>query len=127
MIRTILCVAVLAHVVLRAEEPRPDGMRAKLRAKILEAAPAPLPAEAATEKPGNDVSIVVMKPVVVSESPHRGDLHAAIVRERQKKEDEQFTPTKGGTIYRKEIGKARLELGGWWADGVGWKFMKISW
>ncbi len=127
--RTLLLISVLA-VAVRGEEPGSGTMRQKLRAKIMESVTPPTSAKpSGDKKEDEDVvpAVVVMKPMVVAESKRARDLEAAIARESQKRADEQFSATKGGTIYRKHIGNRRIELGGWFDAAEGWKFLKISW
>lgn len=46
-----------------------------------------------------------------------------LASEKQRKKDESFSASKGGTIYRTE----RLEVGSWWSPQTGWQFIKIKW
>jgi hypothetical protein len=122
----LLLFAVLATVTVRGGEAGAATMSQKIREKIMESVPAPpaakQPASPKESGDGGD-AMVVMSPLIVSEYRRRQELDEAMARARQKQGEEKFSMTKGGTAYR----KGRMELGGWWEPGVGWKFMKFSW
>ena len=126
----MLLISFLAAVPVRGEEPGAATVRQKLHAKIMESVPPPPPAKPSGEKKEDEDaagSVVVMKPFVVSESKSDRNVAAAMARESQKEKEEKFSLAKGGTLYRKDIGNRRIEIGGWWTAGKGWEFLKISW
>lgn len=123
--KTLLVVALLTAADLHGEEARPESVREKLKAKILESVPLP-PARKPAGAKTSEHPIIMMKPVVV-EAPRAIDLGAALARDAQKKEEEKFSPLKGGTIYTKDFGRVRAELGGWWSPTQGWSFLRFSW
>ena len=144
--RKMLVLAVLVLVPAHSEESVSPTVRQKLHAKLIESLPlfqkppedmvrAEVPAifarpPAAQEfglgdflrKKAEDGSAVVMAPFIVSESTR--DLAASIAKQTPK---EPFSVMKGGTIYSKDIGRVRMELGSWWAPHRGWSFLNFSW
>ncbi len=118
----LLSVAILS-LSLRADEPRPQTMREKLRAKIIESLPPPQPAMPPEEKKESESAVVVMKPMVVSESNRARQAELMIAHEKQKKEDQRFSTTKGGTLFSND----RIEVGGWWQEDQGWSFLNLKW
>jgi hypothetical protein len=128
--RTLLLLAAITMVAAHGEEARTDSIRQKLHAKIMEAFPTPLPEKPAVEKKPADESAVppvLMKAVIVSESQSVRDLTAWVERERRQREAEKFSIVDGGTLYRKDFGNKRVEMGGWYSPTGGWSFLKISW
>ena len=121
--RWLLLLAVLMADTGRGEETPPSSVREKLRARIVESLPAPAPARPAADKPEPASPVLVLEPMVVSESRGVRELGKQLVAEKQRQEAESFSPLKGGTIYRSE----RLELGGWWTPEGGWHFLKLKW
>ena len=127
--KTLLLLAAVAVVAARAEEARPDTIRQKLHAKIMEAFPTPLPAKPAEDKKTDEEALppILMKAVIVSESQSVRDLTAWVERERRQREAEKFNLVDGGTLYRKDFGGKRLEVGGWYTPKQGWSFLRFSW
>ena len=123
--KMMVLVAAVAAVAIHGEEARSDTIRQKLTAKIMESIPplCPMP----ENKEANDESAVVMKPVVVDANRYR-PVETVIARENQKKEDEKFSIAKGGTLYTKDFGRVRAELGGWYDPSENhWSFLRFSW
>lgn len=127
--RTLLLLAFVAAVAAHGQEAQTDSVRQKLHAKIMEAFPTPLPEKPVEEKKADDESVppILMKAVIVSESQSVRDLTAWVERERRQRETEKFNLVDGGTLYRKDFGGKRLEVGGWYTPKQGWSFMRFSW
>jgi hypothetical protein len=133
--RLILLSVVIATTMIKAEDSPPSSIREKLHAKLLASFPPPPLTEVkkseptvilvkpAENKSSSDSAVVRMAPVVVSESKRDRELEAAIDLQSQK---QSFSPTKGGTILKKDVGKARIELGTW-GDISGLSILRISW
>lgn len=118
----LLFAVLLAGSAAGAETSSP-AMREKLRARITEGV-APLAAiRSAEEKPEAEGEVLVLEPIVVTESRGVRELEKALADDKQRQAAERFTPGKGGTIYRSE----RVELGGWWSPATGWQFLKLKW
>src|SRR5258707_718439 len=95
-------------------------------AQIKQAFPyVPVPPQKKEEKESSD-DIVVMERVTVTESLQLRDLREKIVAQNEKQKAERFSVVKGGAILKRDIGKARIELGTWGA-GPGLNILKISW
>ncbi len=77
---------------------------------------------AATQKKEVDVPVVTMARFTVTESRRSRQLEEEIKSENEKMKAEQFTITKGGTIWK----KGQVELGVWYTPS-GIKFLKYSW
>lgn len=125
--RTLLLLAAVAAVAARGEEARSDTIRQKLHAKLMEAFPTALPEKPVEEKKEDPLPPILMKAVIVSESQSVRDLTAWVERERRQREAERFNLVDGGTIYRKDLGKVRAEVGGWYSPKQGWSFLRFSW
>jgi hypothetical protein len=121
--RWLLLLAVLMADSGRGEEATPPSVREKLRARIVESLPAPAPARPVADKPEQANPVLVLEPMVVSESRGVRELGKQLAAEKQRQEADSFSPLKGGTIYRSE----RLEVGGWWTPESGWHFLKLKW
>lgn len=119
----VIALLVLSAASVRGEEATPTTMRQKLSAKVLASVPAAAVEKKAEEPVPAEGTVVKMEAFTVVESARARALHSAINREKDKIEAEQFSVSKGGTIYK---GK-RVELGGWWDNTTGWQFMRISW
>ncbi len=119
--RTMLLISVFTASTIHGEEPTPVPMRQKLHAKILETLPLPQPATepAALSEVADD--IVEIEPLVVTDSPVLRQLAAKIERDTQKQKDAQFSPIKGGSIYK----RGSLEIGTW-AGPSGLTLLKMS-
>ncbi len=124
--KALLLLVTLVTAIARGEEPAPETMRQKLRAKIMESLPPPSPIQPAEEKNADDVPPILMKPFKVESSRHRS-LVLRIERDEQKEAAEKFSPVSGGTAYKKDFGRVRAELGGWWNPRQGWSFLRFSW
>ena len=98
-------------------------MREKLRARIAETVAPLAEVRPAEEKPQAEGAVLVLEPIVVTESRGVRELEKALADDKQRQEAERFTPGKGGTIYRSE----RVELGGWYSPATGWQFLKFKW
>jgi hypothetical protein len=68
------------------------------------------------------VPVIMMKPVIVSESRLVREVTAALDREKQNRQEERFSPLKGGKIA--DLGP--MQLGGWWTPGEGWTFLRFK-
>ncbi len=120
--RWLLLFAVLLAGSMHGTETSSPAMREKLRARITETV-APLATDrSAEEKPEAEEQVLVLEPVVVTESRGVRELEKALADDRQRQETQRFTPLKGGTIYRSE----RLEIGSWFSSS-GWVFLKLKW
>lgn len=120
--RWLLFFAVLLAGFAPGAETSSPAMREKLRARIAETLPPAAPT-AAEETLGPDTEVLVLEPVVVTESRGVRELEKALADDRARQEAERFTAAKGGTIYRGE----RVEVGAWWVPGSGWTFLKLKW
>lgn len=120
--RWLLLFAVLLAVPMRGQETSSPGVREKLRARILETLPASPTRTVATEAE-SEGPVLVLEPIVVTESRGAKALEKAIAEDKQRQETERFTPTKGGKIYSSE----RLDAGIWWEPGKGWVLLRLKW
>jgi len=84
-------------------------MRAKLHSRVLETLPPPQPASEPAALSEVADEIVEIEPLVVTDSPVLRLLAAKIERDIQQQKDAQFSPIKGGTIYK----RGSLEIGTW--------------
>lgn len=112
--------AVLFAGILRGADTSSPAMREKLRSRILEVLPPVSTEERETQEP--DAAVLVLEPIVVTESRGVRELEKSLAADKQRKEAERFTPIKGGTIYRSE----RVEIGSWFSSS-GWEFLKFKW
>ena len=120
--RWLLLSAVLLAGFARGAETSSPAMREKLRTRIVETLqPASTTTAGETREP--DAEVLVLKPVVVTESRGVRELAKALADDRQRQEAQRFTPLNGGTIYRSE----RVEVGGWYSPASGWRFLKLKW
>lgn len=120
--RWLLLSAVLLAAFARGAETPSPAMREKLRARIVETLP-PASTTTAGETRVPDAGVLVLEPIVVTESRGVRELEKTLAEDRQRQEAQRFTPLKGGTIYRSE----RVELGAWWEPASGWTFLKLKW
>jgi hypothetical protein len=120
--KRLLLLAVVIVVPLAGEEGVSPSLREKMRARILETLPAP-PASTVAEREESEVPVLVLEPVVVTESRGVKKLEKAIAEDRKRQAAEAFSPLKGGKIYSSD----RLDIGGWWEPGKGWTFLKLKW
>jgi hypothetical protein len=120
--RALLLLAVLMAGPLRSEEPPAPSVREKLRARIIETLPPPTRG-ALEDKPEQDSAVLVLEPIVVTESRGARELAKALAEEKQRQEAEAFSPLKGGNIYSSE----RLDVGAWWSPTKGWTFLRFKW
>jgi hypothetical protein len=116
----MLLISVFTAGTLRGDEQTPVPMRQKLHAKILETLPPPPPAKEPAARNELDLEIVEIDPLVVIDSPVLRQLAAKIERDTQKLKDAQFSPIKGGTIYK----NSRIEIGTW-GDRSGLTLLKM--
>jgi hypothetical protein len=121
--RWLLLSAVLLAGFAHGAETSSPAMQEKLRARIVETLPPAVPTAATETAPEPDASVLVLEPVIVTESRGVRELEKALAEDKTRQEAERFTPLKGGTIYRSE----RVELGGWFSPGKGWEFLKFKW
>jgi hypothetical protein len=119
--RTMLLISVFTAATICGEESAPAPMRQKLHTKILETLPPPQPEEKPAAQNELDLEIVEIEPLVVTDSPALRDLAAKIESDSQRIKDAQFTPIKGGTIYK----RGSLEIGTW-GDRSGLTLLKMS-
>lgn len=117
----MLLISVFTAATIRGEEPTPIPMRQKLHAKIMETLPPPQPAENSVSQDTYSDEIVEIEPMVVTNSPVLRQLAAKIERDTQKLKDAQFSPIKGGTIYK----SSRFEIGTWGAP-AGLTLLKVT-
>ena len=117
----MLLISVFTAATIRGEEPTPALMRQKLHAKILETLPPPQLEKEPTAQNELDLEIVEIEPLVVTDSPVLRHLAAKIESDTQKLKDAQFSPIKGGTIYK----NSRFEIGTW-GDRSGLTLLKMS-
>ena len=122
--RTLLLITALAAVTVRGDEASAPTMRQKLHAKIMESAPATAPPKPSDDQKGDEEAVppVVMRPVIVSESKLVREVTAALDREKQNRQEERFSPLKGGKIAN--LGP--MQLGSWFAPGEGWTFLRLN-
>ena len=121
--RWLLLSAVLLAGSMHGTETSSPTMREKLRARLTETV-APLALTQSTEQnPEAEEPVLVLEPVVVTESRGVRELAKALADDRQRQEAQRFTPLNGGTIYRSE----RVEVGGWYSPASGWQFLKLKW
>jgi hypothetical protein len=121
--RTMLLMSVFAAAAVRADESSAVSMRRKLHAQIVASLPTPRPAAEALDIPALDTlddELVEIEPLIVVDSPVLRQLAAKIERDRQTIKDAQFSPVKGGTIYK----NTRFEIGTW-ADPAGLTLFKM--
>ena len=124
----LVSVALAAPVCLLASEPeRPKPKVTQESLAVLRQTFIWQPSirREAEQKKAAGPDIVTMDRFVVTESLRQKELTAKLARDAQKKKDEQFTPTKGGTFL--ELG--RLNLGAWpdpEGRPPGFKLLKIK-
>ena len=121
--RWLLLSAVLFAGFVHGAETSSPAMQEKLRVRIVETVPPADPTAAAETTPEPDAGVLVLEPIVVTESRGVRELEKTLAEERQRQEAQRFTPLKGGTIYRGE----RVEVGGWYSPASGWRFLKFKW
>ena len=121
--RWLLLSAVLLAGSMHGMETSSPAMRQKLRARIAETVAPSGTVRSAEEKPEAEEQVLVLEPVVVTESRGVRELARTLADDRQRQETQRFSPLKGGTIYRSE----RVELGGWYSPASGWQFLKLKW
>lgn len=119
----LLCAVLRAGPVWAEEAPAPLGVRERLRARIIETLPPPPPAGAADARPAQEGAVLVLEPMVVTESRGVRELAKALADDKQRQEAERFSVVKGGKFYSSE----RLDVGSWWSPTTGWTFLKIKW
>jgi len=119
VVATAVCCLAVAG---RAQEAKPDidqEMKASLQQTF---AYKPESADAAPPKVAPDM--IVMRRIVVLSRWESEGLDAAIAR--QEAVDDHFTLFKGGSIYRLDLGRLRIEVGTWGTVG-GINLLKFSW
>ena len=122
--RTLLLITALAAVSVRGDDARTPTMRQKLHARIMASVPPPTPPQPSVDQ-GDDeaaVPIIVMKPVIVSESKLVREVTAALDREKRSRQEERFSPLQGGKI----VNLGPMQLGSWWIPGEGWTFLRLN-
>jgi hypothetical protein len=119
----LLLLALLVAGPLRSEPAPAPSVREKLRARIVETLPPPPSGWPAEAKPASDEPVLVLEPMVVTESKGVRELAKVLADDQQRQEAERFSVVKGGKIYSSE----RLDVGGWWSPTGGWTFLKIKW
>jgi hypothetical protein len=126
--RKLLVIALLglSATIARGEEAPATNMRQKLLSKVLESAPVASPEKKAEDKGHADSTVIEMEAFTVVESTRARDPQPAVESEKEKIKAEHFSILKGGTIYRKDVGKVRAEVGGWYEVGS-WRFLRVSW
>ncbi len=122
--RWLLLFAVGLAGLMCGQETSSAGMREKVRVRIVDSLPAsPLPAKSAETTPPPEEAVLVLEPIVVTESRGVRELAKALADDRQRQEARRFTATQGGTIHRSE----RVEVGSWWSPDTGWQILKFKW
>ena len=124
----LLVAAVLTlPLVGRAEEnaawPTHDAMVRKIREAFPYVAPV---GQREEEKKELDSQVVTLERVTVVRSKPLRDLREKIDAADEKAKAEKFSVITGGTILKKDIGKARIEIGTW-GSSPGVNILKISW
>lgn len=84
------------------------------------------PSLARTESAIPEDEVVTMPTLTVSASLQHRHLARVVLAQEQRFEAKQYSVLRGGTILEKEIGPAKIELGGW-SIGPGLGLLKISW
>jgi len=115
-------IAVLMVCPASGQEVAAPNLREKLRARIVETLPPPS-SDRPDDKPEQPTPVLVLEPMVVSEFRGVRELEKVLAGDKQRKETERFSVTKGGTLYRSD----RVELGSWWSPTTGWQFLKLKW
>lgn len=143
----MLLLAAVVALSARGAETSVSAVRQVLHAKLVESLP-PFPAAKPPETlvfpaifarpPANlesgygnkpervstEEAPLVMSPFIVSEHWRDRALRADIARQTQ---PETFSPVSGGTLYTKDLGRVRMDVGGWWSPRQGWSFLRFSW
>lgn len=119
----LLCAVVLLGPLRGEPELTPPSVRDRLLTRIKETLPPPSVEAQTGDKTEPAGTVLVLDPIVVSESKGQRELVKLLASEQQRLADEAFGFSKGGTIYRTD----RLELGGWYSRKTGWQFLKIKW
>lgn len=117
----MLLLSVFTAATVRGGESKSVPMREKLHARIVEFLPPQPPTAEIAVQSELALDIVEIEPLVVTDSPILRQLAAKIERDTQKLKDAQFSPIKGGTIYR----NSRFEIGTW-GDRSGLTLLKMS-
>ena len=120
--RWLTLIAVTSLAALGVENGPDPSVRERMRARILETLPARSPPASESRESEQD-RVLVLEPMVVTESRISRALEKQLAREQELRKAESFGPSKGGTILRGE----RVELGGWWKPDSGWQFLRIKW
>jgi len=125
---SFLAIIALAHTALvRGEDNVKRTVAQELSARIKQSFPyTPVPPQKTEEQPEPGGEIVMMERFSVTESLQFRDLREKIAAADEKQKVEQFSLTKGGAVMKKDVGKARVEIGTWGA-GSGLNILKISW
>jgi hypothetical protein len=84
------------------------------------------PSPATGEKPAADDHTVAMERFIVVAQGFSRPQREMMESDNQKIQDRQFSLIKGGARLKKDLGKARIELGAW-AAGPVMTFLRISW
>lgn len=121
--RWLLLPVVLVAGSLRGEEAPAPSVREKLRARILETLPSAPPARPTEIKVEAESPVLVLEPMVVTESKGVRELAKVLAEDKERQEAERFSVVQGGRIYSGE----RLDVGFWWSPASGWQLLKIKW
>jgi hypothetical protein len=119
-------VGLALPAVVRCEDTGKRSAAQELSAQIKQMfpyTPAPQKIEVRPEPSGETVT---MERVTVAESLQLRDLSEKIAAEDETRKAERFSVLAGGSIVKKDVGKARIEIGTWDA-GRGLNILKISW
>jgi hypothetical protein len=79
---------------------------------------------AKTPTPTKDYDVILMQPIIVRNRFEAEGLDQAIAN--QEAVDDRFTLYKGGAIYRKDVGRVRIDAGTW-GSASGLNLLKLSW
>jgi hypothetical protein len=118
----LLLVALTIGPLWAAEPTASPEMTRKLKARLKETV-APEIAQAIKETPLAEEPVLVLEPIVVTESRGARELGKQLAAAEERRKAEAFAPAKGGTIYKSD----RVVVGSWWDPVKGWTFLKLKW
>jgi hypothetical protein len=118
--RTLLVVSIVTSGWLRGADAGGLTMREKLHAKILETVPLPPAPTPAAVKNEEAAPVIMMQPVIVSDTKLIRAVTAAIDQAAEDRREEKFSPLAGGKIGT----VAGMQVGGWWSPAEGWTFLR---
>jgi len=107
-------------------KPGPVHVVSELVKKAFPYDPAAAQKKEETKEKESDAQVVTMERFTVTESRRSRQLEQKIESDNEKIQAEKFTFSKGGTIWKKDIGGKRIEFGTWYTPG-GINLLKLSW